>query len=68
MTMYSLMGILYDAQEELETYVNQQMKTGAMNVQVSFIPVRPDQVEGALTHKYYVASQSALGAPASRTE
>ena len=42
------MGIMYDALSALETYVNQKFKTGALRVQVSFIPVRPDQVEAAL--------------------
>ena len=33
----------------LQTYVNQKFKTGAVKVEISFIPVRPDQVEAALT-------------------
>ena len=43
------MGIMYDALIALQTYVNQKFKTGALPIQVSFIPVRPDQVEAALT-------------------
>jgi len=43
------MGIMYDALSALETYVNQKFKTGALKIQVSFIPVRPDQMEAALT-------------------
>jgi membrane-bound lytic murein transglycosylase MltF len=43
------MGSMYEALRELETFVNQKMKTGALKVKVSFIPVRPDQVEAALT-------------------
>ncbi|HEX8799406.1 MAG TPA: lytic transglycosylase F, partial [Terriglobales bacterium] len=43
------MGIMYDALSALENYVNQKFNTGSLKVQVSFIPVRPDQVEAALT-------------------
>jgi membrane-bound lytic murein transglycosylase MltF len=43
------MGIMYEALSALETYVNQKFNTGALNIQVSFIPVRPDQAEAALT-------------------
>jgi ABC-type amino acid transport substrate-binding protein len=43
------MGIMYDALEALEAYVNEKLKTRAMKVEVTFIPVRPDQVEAALT-------------------
>ena len=39
------MGIMYDALSALETYVNQKFHTGAVKIQISFIPVRPDQVE-----------------------
>jgi membrane-bound lytic murein transglycosylase MltF len=43
------MGIMYDGLEELQDYVNQKLKTGAIKVEVAFIPVRPDQLEAALT-------------------
>ena len=43
------MGIMYEALSALETYVNQKFNTGALNIQISFIPVRPDQAEAALT-------------------
>ncbi len=43
------MGAMYEALRELETYVNQKLKTGKLKVKVSFIPLRPDQVESALT-------------------
>ncbi len=43
------MGVNYEALRELETYINQKMKTGTLKVKVSFIPLRPDQVEAALT-------------------
>jgi hypothetical protein len=42
------MGIMYDALRALQTYVNDKFKTGAVKVEISFIPVRPDQVETAL--------------------
>ena len=43
------MGIMYDALEALQTYVNQKLKTRAIKVEVTFIPVRPDQLEASLT-------------------
>jgi len=43
------MGVMYEALRELETYVTQKMKTGTLKVKVTFIPVRPDQAEAALT-------------------
>jgi membrane-bound lytic murein transglycosylase MltF len=43
------MGVMYEALRELETFVNQKMKTGTLKVKVTFIPVRPDQAEAALT-------------------
>jgi membrane-bound lytic murein transglycosylase MltF len=42
------MGIMYDALRTLETYVNETLKTRSIKVEVTFIPVRPDQVEAAL--------------------
>jgi membrane-bound lytic murein transglycosylase MltF len=42
------MGIMYDALEALQTYVNEKLKTRAIKIEVTFIPVRPDQVEAAL--------------------
>jgi len=42
------MGIMYDALEAFQTYVNEKLKTGSVPVQIVFIPVRPDQVEAAL--------------------
>jgi len=32
------MGAMHEALRELETYVNQKMKTGTLKVKVSFIP------------------------------
>ena len=43
------MGIMYEALRALETFVNEKLKTRSIKVQVTFIPVRPDQLEAALT-------------------
>lgn len=43
------MGAIYEAMREFQTFVNRKFKTGTLNVQVVFIPVRPDQLEAALT-------------------
>lgn len=43
------MGAIYEAMREFQTFVNQKFKTGTLKVQVTFIPVRPDQLEAALT-------------------
>ena len=42
------MGVMYEALRELEKYVNDKYKTGSFPVKVTFIPLRPDQVEEAL--------------------
>jgi membrane-bound lytic murein transglycosylase MltF len=42
-------GVTYEALEEFQKFVNQKLKTGKLDVKVSFIPLRPDQVEAALT-------------------
>jgi membrane-bound lytic murein transglycosylase MltF len=42
------MGAMYETLRELEKYVNDKYKTGNFQVKVSFIPLRPDQVEEAL--------------------
>ena len=42
------MGVEYEALRDLEKYVNDKYKTGTFQVKVSFIPLRPDQVEAAL--------------------
>jgi membrane-bound lytic murein transglycosylase MltF len=41
-------GITYEALEEFQKFVNQKLKTGTLDVKVTFIPLRPDQVEAAL--------------------
>src|SRR5215469_541246 len=42
------MGVMFEALRELEAYVNKKYKTGTLSVKVSFIPLRPDQVEAGL--------------------
>ena len=42
-------GITYEALEELQKFANQKLKTGTLDVTVTFIPLRPDQMEAALT-------------------
>src|ERR1700689_2258556 len=42
-------GIYYEALRAFEQSVNEKLHTGKQPVQVTFIPVRPDQVEKALT-------------------
>ena len=41
-------GIFYDALQSFEQFVNEKLHT-KQHVQVTFIPVRPDQIEKALT-------------------
>jgi hypothetical protein len=42
-------GIYYEALRAFEQSVNQKLQTGKQPVQVTFIPVRPEQAEKALT-------------------
>ncbi len=42
-------GIYYEALRDFEQFVNQKLHTGRQHVQVTFIPVRPDQLEPYLT-------------------
>ena len=42
-------GINYEALRGFEEFVNQKLHTGKQHVQVTFIPIRPDQAEAALT-------------------
>ena len=42
-------GINYEALEEFQKFINQKLKTGTLDVKVSFLPLRPDQMEAALT-------------------
>jgi membrane-bound lytic murein transglycosylase MltF len=42
-------GVMYEALEGFQKFVNQKLKTGKLNVKVTFIPMRVDQIEAALT-------------------
>jgi membrane-bound lytic murein transglycosylase MltF len=42
-------GIQFEALQEFERFVNQKEKTGKLPVKVVFLPMRPDQLEPALT-------------------
>jgi membrane-bound lytic murein transglycosylase MltF len=42
-------GIFFEALNEFQKFVNQKFKTGKLPVEVTFIPVRPDQLESGLT-------------------
>ena len=42
-------GINYEALRGFEEFVNQKLHTGKQRVQVTFIPIRPDQAEAYLT-------------------
>src|SRR5271166_4648995 len=42
-------GVMYEALEEFQKFVNQKLKTGKLNVKVTFLPMRVDQIEAALT-------------------
>jgi membrane-bound lytic murein transglycosylase MltF len=42
-------GVMYEALEEFQKFVNQKLKTGKLQVKVTFLPMRVDQVEAALT-------------------
>jgi membrane-bound lytic murein transglycosylase MltF len=42
-------GVMYEALEEFQKFANQKLKTGKLQVKVTFLPMRVDQVEAALT-------------------
>src|SRR5271166_5053144 len=42
-------GVNYEAMEEFQKFVNQELKTGKLGVKVTFLPMRVDQIEAALT-------------------
>jgi membrane-bound lytic murein transglycosylase MltF len=42
-------GISYEAVEEFQSFLNKKLKTGKLKVYATFIPVRPEQLEQALT-------------------
>ena len=41
-------GIYYEALSEFQRFVNQRFETGALKINVTYIPVRPEQLEQAL--------------------
>lgn len=41
-------GVVYEALEEFQKFANQKLKTGKLDVKVTFLPMRPDQIEAAL--------------------
>jgi membrane-bound lytic murein transglycosylase MltF len=42
-------GVLYEALEEFQKFVNTKLKTGTLKVKVAYLPVAPGQIEAALT-------------------
>ena len=42
-------GVMYEALEEFQKFTNQKLKTGKLNIKVTFLPMRVDQIEAALT-------------------
>ena len=42
-------GVNYEALEEFQKFANQKLKTGKLDVKVTFLPMRVDQIEAALT-------------------
>ncbi len=41
-------GIYYEALDEFQRFVNQRYRTGALKINVTYIPVRPEELEQAL--------------------
>ncbi|MGC1299776.1 MAG: hypothetical protein WA869_32525, partial [Alloacidobacterium sp.] len=42
-------GVMYEAVEEFQKFANQKLKSGKLQVKVTFLPMRVDQIEAALT-------------------
>ena len=42
-------GVMYEALEEFQKFANMKLKTGKLQVIVTFLPMRVDQIEAALT-------------------
>ena len=42
-------GMMYEALDEFQKFANQKLKTGKLQVKVTFLPMRLDQIEAALT-------------------
>jgi membrane-bound lytic murein transglycosylase MltF len=41
-------GLIYEMLEQLQAYVNKKLKTGTLDVKITFIPLRPDELGPAL--------------------
>ena len=41
-------GISYEAAEEFERFLNKKLKTGKLTISLTFIPVKPEQLQSAL--------------------
>jgi membrane-bound lytic murein transglycosylase MltF len=41
-------GVSYEAFDEFQRFANQKLKTGSLRINVTYIPVRPEQLENAL--------------------
>src|SRR5271169_1167360 len=41
-------GIFYEAFDEFQRFVNEKFKSGSLKINVTYIPVRPDQLEHSL--------------------
>ena len=42
-------GIYFEALDEFQRFVNERFRTGTLKINVTYIPVRPEQLENALT-------------------
>ncbi len=42
-------GIYFEALDEFQRFVNNRFRTGSLKINVTYIPVRPEQLENALT-------------------
>ena len=47
---------MYEALEEFQKFANQKLKTGTLHVKVTFLPMRADQIEAALTKAWETLS------------
>ena len=45
-------GIQFESLQEFEKFANQKLNTGKLPVRVVFLPIRPDQLEAALTQGF----------------
>ena len=54
--------------DEFEKFANQKLKTGKLPVRVVFLPMRPDQVEAALTEGLGDVGGVMLPAPGSEND